>query len=258
MIVVLASYLAQRQDRLGSLRVILGACVLMVPTWILVMLQPDLGTSLVLAGILAGMLFLSGASMKWLAILAGLVIAMIPLAWTYVLRDYQKARLLSFLNPASDPQGAGYQLLQSQIAVGSGGVFGKGLTNGTQDTLAFLPVGDTDFAFARLAEELGFIGAILVFAPVRGPDLAGADGRLPLPGSFRDDLRRRVGLDAALPARGQRGHGHWVAADHRDPAPVHHPRRGVPDQPGHRPRHPPEHQHSAVTGGVVIRRPDRA
>ena len=163
MIVVLASYLAQRQDRLGSLRVILGACVLMVPTWILVMLQPDLGTSLVLAGILAGMLFLSGASMKWLAILAGLVIAMIPLAWTYVLRDYQKARLLSFLNPASDPQGTGYQLLQSQIAVGSGGVFGKGLTNGTQDTLAFLPVGDTDFAFARLAEELGFIGAILVF-----------------------------------------------------------------------------------------------
>ena len=142
---------------------ILGACVLMVPTWILVMLQPDLGTSLVLAGILAGMLFMSGASMKWLAILAGFVIAMIPIAWTYILRDYQKQRLISFLNPASDPQGSGYQLLQSQIAVGSGGVFGKGLTNGTQDTLAFLPVGDTDFAFARLAEELGFIGAVLVF-----------------------------------------------------------------------------------------------
>ncbi len=163
MIVVLASYLAERHDRLGSLRVILGACVLMVPTWILIMLQPDLGTSLVLAGILAGMLFLSGASMKWLTALAGVVIAMIPVAWTYILRDYQKQRLLSFLNPASDPQGSGYQLLQSQIAVGSGGVFGKGLTNGTQDALAFLPVGDTDFAFARLAEELGFIGAILVF-----------------------------------------------------------------------------------------------
>jgi rod shape determining protein RodA len=163
MIVVLANYLAERHDRLGSLRVILGACVLMVPTWILVMLQPDLGTSLVLAGILAGMLFMSGASMKWLTIMAGLVIAMIPIAWTYILRDYQKLRLTSFLNPASDPQGSGYQLLQSQIAVGSGGVFGKGLTNGTQDTLAFLPVGDTDFAFARLAEELGFIGAVLVF-----------------------------------------------------------------------------------------------
>ena len=163
MIVVLANYLAVRNDRLGSIRVILGACVLMVPTWVLVMLQPDLGTSLVLAGILAGMLFMSGASMKWLTIMAGIVIALIPIAWTYVLRDYQKQRLTSFLNPASDPQGAGYQLLQSQIAVGSGGLFGKGLTNGTQDALAFLPVGDTDFAFARLAEELGFVGALLVF-----------------------------------------------------------------------------------------------
>jgi rod shape determining protein RodA len=163
MIVVLANYLAVRHDRLGSIRVILGACVLMVPTWALVMLQPDLGTSLVLAGILAGMLFMSGASMKWLTIMAGVVIAMIPIAWTYLLRDYQKQRLTSFLNPASDPQGAGYQLLQSQIAVGSGGLFGKGLTNGTQDALAFLPVGDTDFAFARLAEELGFVGALLVF-----------------------------------------------------------------------------------------------
>src|SRR5450432_433828 len=163
MIVVLANYLAVRQDRLGSIRVILGACVLMVPTWALVILQPDLGTSLVLAGILAGMLFMAGASMKWLGVLAGLVIAFIPFAWTYLLRDYQKQRLLSFLNPASDPQGSGYQLLQSQIAVGSGGLFGKGLTNGTQDALAFLPVGDTDFAFARLAEELGFIGAALVF-----------------------------------------------------------------------------------------------
>ena len=163
MIVVLANYLAVRHDRLGSIRVILGACILMVPTWVLVMLQPDLGTSLVLAGILAGMLFMSGASMKWLTALAGIVIAMIPFAWTYLLRDYQKQRLLSFLNPASDPQGSGYQLLQSQIAVGSGGLFGKGLTNGTQDALAFLPVGDTDFAFARLAEELGFIGALLVF-----------------------------------------------------------------------------------------------
>jgi len=163
MIVVLANYLAVRNDRLGSIRVILGACVLMVPTWVLVMLQPDLGTSLVLAGILAGMLFMSGASMKWLTIMAGVVIALIPIAWTYVLRDYQKQRLTSFLNPASDPQGAGYQLLQSQIAIGSGGLFGKGLTNGTQDALAFLPVGDTDFAFARLAEELGFVGALLVF-----------------------------------------------------------------------------------------------
>lgn len=163
MIIVLANYLATRQARLNSIWTILGACLLMVPAWILVMLQPDLGTSLVLGGILAGMLFMSGASLRWLAILAGAVIVAIPFAWTYILRDYQKQRLLSFLDPSADPQGSGYQLLQSQIAVGSGGLFGKGLTNGTQNQLDFLPVQTTDFVFALLAEELGFLGAILVF-----------------------------------------------------------------------------------------------
>jgi rod shape determining protein RodA len=128
------------------------------------MLQPDLGTSLVFGAILAGMLFLSGASLRWLfALLAG-VLAAFPLIWTHILRDYQKERLTSFLDPAADIQGAGYQLYQSQIAVGSGGVFGKGLTNGTQNQLDFLPVQTTDFVFAILAEELGFIGAIVTFA----------------------------------------------------------------------------------------------
>ena len=163
MIVVLANYLSQRRGRLDSLSSILGACLLVGPPLMLVMLQPDLGTSLVFAAILAGMLFMSGASLKWLAILAGGVIAALPLAWTYVLHDYQKARLTGFLNPSPDIQGAGYQLAQSQIAVGSGGFFGKGLTNGTQNQLDFLPVQTTDFVFAILAEELGFIGAVFVF-----------------------------------------------------------------------------------------------
>jgi rod shape determining protein RodA len=162
MIVVLANYLASRQKTLDSIWTILGACVLVVPAWMLVLLQPDLGTSLVLAGILAGMLFMSGASVRWLAVLAAVIIAAIPIAWTYLLRDYQKQRLLSFLDPASDPQGSGYQLIQSQIAVGSGGFFGKGLTNGTQNQLDFLPVQTTDFVFALLCEELGFLGAMLV------------------------------------------------------------------------------------------------
>ena len=91
-----------------------------------------------------------------------MIIAAVPIAWTYILRDYQKGRLLSFLDPAADPQGSGYQLLQSQIAVGSGGLFGKGLTNGTQNALDFLPVQTTDFVFALLCEELGFLGAMLV------------------------------------------------------------------------------------------------
>jgi rod shape determining protein RodA len=164
MIVVLANYLGSRQGRLRSLGSILGACALIAPPWLLVMLQPDLGTSLVFAAILGAMLFMSGASLRWLAILAGSVIALVPLAWAYVLRDYQKERLTSFLNPSPDIHGSGYQLYQAQIAVGSGGWMGKGLTNGTQNQLDYLPVQTTDFVFAILAEELGFIGAIVTFA----------------------------------------------------------------------------------------------
>lgn len=164
MIIVLAQYLSARQGRLDSLGSILGACLLVGPPWLLVMMQPDLGTSLVFAAILAGMLWMSGASLRWLAVLAAGVIAMIPIAWTYILRDYQKERLTSFLATDKDLQGAGYQLYQSQIAIGSGGWMGKGLTNGTQAQGDFLPVQTTDFVFAILAEELGFIGGLVLFA----------------------------------------------------------------------------------------------
>jgi rod shape determining protein RodA len=163
MIVVLASYLTSRGRKLDSLGSILGACVLVGPPLALVMLQPDLGTSLVFGAILAGMLWMSGASLRWLAVLAAGVIAMVPVAWTYVLRDYQKERLVSFMNTNPDLQGAGYQLYQAQIAVGSGGPLGKGLTNGTQTQGDFLPVQSTDFVFATLAEELGFVGGVVLF-----------------------------------------------------------------------------------------------
>lgn len=162
MIVVLANYLGARQGRLGSLTSILGACLLVVPPWLLVMLQPDLGTSLVLLAILAGMLFMSGASLRWMAVLVGGVLAAIPFVWTYVLRDYQKQRLTSFLDPSSDVQGAGFQLHQSQIAVGSGGWLGKGLTNGTQNQLDLIAVQESDFVGAVYLEELGFVGAIVL------------------------------------------------------------------------------------------------
>jgi rod shape determining protein RodA len=163
MIIVLASYLAGREGKLDSLASIVGACLLVVPPLLLVMLQPDLGTSLVFAAILAGMLWMSGASLRWLVVLAAGLVAMVPIAWTYLLRDYQKARLLDFLNANPDIQGAGFQLHQAQIAVGAGGLFGKGLTNGTQTQGDFLPVQATDFVFATLSEELGFIGAIVMF-----------------------------------------------------------------------------------------------
>jgi rod shape determining protein RodA len=163
MIIVLADYLARNHHKLDSLGTILGACVLVGPPLLLVMLQPDLGTSLVFAAILAGMLWMSGASLKWLGLLAAAVVAMVPIAWNYLLRDYQKERLTSFLNPTPDITGSGYQLYQSQIAVGSGGWFGRGLTNGTQAQGDFLPVQTTDFVFSVLAEELGFIGAMVLF-----------------------------------------------------------------------------------------------
>ena len=163
MIVVLASFLGTRGDRAGSLRTIVGAAVLVGPPLVLVMLQPDLGTSLVFGGILVGMLFMSGASLRWLGAIAGAIVVAFPFIWANVLRDYQKERLTAFLNPNPDIQGSGYQLYQSQIAVGSGGWFGKGLTNGTQNQLDFLPVQTTDFVGAILAEELGFLGCIVVF-----------------------------------------------------------------------------------------------
>lgn len=162
MIVVLANYLGSRVGRLGSIWALLGAGILAAPPFVLVLLQPDLGTALVFGAILAATLFMSGASLRWLGILAAAAVAAFPFVWTYVLADYQKARLTAFLNPLADIQGAGYQLYQAQIAVGAGGWFGVGLTNGTQNALGLLPVQDTDFVFAILAEELGFVGAFVV------------------------------------------------------------------------------------------------
>jgi rod shape determining protein RodA len=164
MIVVLANYLGSRVGRLGGLWSMVGAGVLAGPPFLLVLLQPDLGTALVFGAILVATLFMSGGSLRWLGFLTAGAIAAFPFIWTYVLADYQKARLTAFLNPLADIQGTGYQLYQAQIAVGSGGWFGKGLTNGTQNALGLLPVQDTDFVFAILAEELGFIGAIVVLA----------------------------------------------------------------------------------------------
>ena len=162
MIIVLANWLAGRGRRLDSITTILGAGILVAPPLALVMLQPDLGTSLVFGAILVGMLWMSGTSLKWLGAMAAAVIAMVPVAWTYLLRDYQKERLTSFLNTKPDITDSGYQLYQSQIAVGSGGWFGRGLTNGTQAQGDFLPVQSTDFVFSVLAEENGFLGVVLV------------------------------------------------------------------------------------------------
>ena len=162
MIAVLAAFLAHRQDSLNKLSTLVGAGLLMGPSFLLVMVQPDLGTSLVFVAILLGTLFISGASLRWMGLAAAAVVAAMPVVWS-VLRDYQRERILSFLDPTLDPQGAGFQVIQSQIAIGSGGLFGRGLTNGSQAGADFLPVQSTDFAFAVLLEELGFVGGMVVF-----------------------------------------------------------------------------------------------
>jgi rod shape determining protein RodA len=161
-IVVLANFIASRGDRVGNLATILGAALVVMPPLALVLMQPDLGTSLVFAAVLAGVLFISGASLRWLAILAAGVVAAVPVVYTYVLHPYQRQRLLTFLDPSNDPTNSGFQVIQSQIAVGSGGMFGKGLTNGTHATSDYLPVSTTDFAGAVLLQELGFVGGVVV------------------------------------------------------------------------------------------------
>ncbi len=129
---------------------------------LLIALQPDLGTSLVFIIIFFAMLYMSGVPWKNLAIFLGAGLAVFPLLWTRLL-PYQKMRLIVFLNPELDPLNFGYQLKQSMIAVGSGGVTGKGLFEGTQARLQFLPAQHTDFIFSVLGEELGFLGAAVLF-----------------------------------------------------------------------------------------------
>jgi rod shape determining protein RodA len=160
-VVVLASFLQGRRERIGRLSTIVGAALLMAVPAFLVYRQPDLGTALVFVAILGGMLFMSGASVGWLAILAGLGVAVAPLA-VGALHAYQRQRLFCFLDPQADPQGACYQLIQALNAVGSGGWLGQGLTAGRQNQLGYLPVQSTDFIFTVVGEELGFVGGIIL------------------------------------------------------------------------------------------------
>ena len=131
---------------------------------LLVLRQPDLGTALTYAPILLAGLFLGGIDWKKAGILicGGFLLVGIAFSSSKILKPYQKTRLTSFMNPGADPKGSGYQILQSKIAVGDGGVFGRGTTKGTQTQGDFLPIPYTDFIFAAFAEEHGFIGAVIV------------------------------------------------------------------------------------------------
>ena len=128
---------------------------------ILIMMQPDLGTALMLLFTTGVILFVVGVQLWKFVIVGAGALVLLPIAWHF-LHDYQQKRVLTFLNPERDPLGAGYHIMQSKIALGSGGVFGKGFLHGTQSHLNFLPEKHTDFIFTMLSEEFGIIGAILV------------------------------------------------------------------------------------------------
>ena len=129
---------------------------------LLILKQPNLGTALILSTIMVSILFFVGVGMKKFILCFIIALASIPIAWKFVLHDYQKQRVMTFLNPDSDPLNSGYNLMQSKIAIGSGGIWGKGFLKGTQGQLKFLPEKHTDFIFTILCEEFGFIGGLTV------------------------------------------------------------------------------------------------
>jgi len=158
---MLAWYLNERHLPPTNKDLFIIALLIIVPTY-LIFKQPDLGTSLLIAASGVFVLILAGISWKivtWLAI-AGASFA--PIAWNFLLRDYQRDRINIFLNPELDPLGKGYHIIQSKIAIGSGGYYGKGWLNGTQSQLEFLPERHTDFIFSVLGEELGFFGVFIL------------------------------------------------------------------------------------------------
>jgi len=162
-IITLASLLDSRVGQIKSFSDLLPILLHVGVPMLLIMKQPDLGTSLVFMAIFFGMIFASGVHWRPLTLLCGLGAAAMPLFW-HVLKEYQKKRLLVFLDPNIDPMGAGYHIIQSKIAIGSGGIFGKGLFAGTQSQLNFLPEHHTDFIFAVVGEELGFVGVLFLLA----------------------------------------------------------------------------------------------
>ncbi|RTE87456.1 MULTISPECIES: rod shape-determining protein RodA [Gammaproteobacteria] len=156
---MLAWYCARKELPIRTTHVIGGLILVMIPTF-LIYKQPDLGTAILVATSGIFVLFLAGMSWRLITLGGFLAALSLPLLWIFALHDYQKQRVLTFLNPESDPLGAGYHIIQSKIAIGSGGVEGKGWLQGTQSQLEFLPERHTDFIFSVFSEEFGLIGVL--------------------------------------------------------------------------------------------------
>ncbi|MGA2435558.1 MAG: rod shape-determining protein RodA, partial [Bryobacteraceae bacterium] len=161
-ILLVARYLTDLKAERVEGRELLKLGGLVLVPMLLVMKQPDLGTALTYLPVLAIGVVLAGLRWQYLAVIAVVLVLVLPVGWNYVLKDYQKARLVTFLDPGQDPQGSGYQVIQSKIAVGAGGMWGKGVTQGSQTKYRFLPVPHTDFIFSAFSEEHGFLGVVVI------------------------------------------------------------------------------------------------
>ncbi len=161
-IMVLAKYFSRRHIEIARFKHLLISAVYAILPIALIMLQPDFGSALVIAGLWLGMALMSGISKRQILVILGALAVVFSLMWMFVFKPYQKARIYTFINPSADIRGRGYNAYESVIAVGSGGVLGKGLGYGTQSRLNYLPEYQTDFIFAAFTEEWGFIGALIV------------------------------------------------------------------------------------------------
>ena len=159
---MVAWYLADARLPPNRFQLLASGIMIAVPM-LMIAKQPDLGTALLIASAGFFVLFLAGLHWRILIALAVVTAAATPLVWHYM-HEYQRQRVITFLHPENDPLGTGYHIIQSKIAIGSGGLFGKGWLNGTQSQLDFLPERSTDFIFAVLGEEFGFIGILVLFA----------------------------------------------------------------------------------------------
>src|SRR3989344_3473885 len=165
-IIVMAKYFSQRHIHINQFRHTIVACIYLFIPLAIVIAQPDLGSAIILSLIWMCMLMVAGINKKHLAALLCLAVVLAGISWYVVLKPYQKERVLSFLNPYNDPRGSDYNLIQSQIAIGSGHIFGKGFGKGSQTNLGFLPEPHNDFAFASVAEQFGIFGITLCLGAI--------------------------------------------------------------------------------------------
>ena len=164
LVIVLAKYFTDRQERIGQLSVfVTSLAIALVPT-ALVFAEPDLGSAVILLAIWLTVVIMAGARSAHVFGLIASAAAIAPFALIAVISDYQRERIATFLDPGKDPLGSGFNTLQAEISIGSGKIFGKGITHGTQTQLDYLRTQTTDYIFSVLGEELGFVGAVVLFA----------------------------------------------------------------------------------------------